>query len=889
MNRRRLLALASQAGVLSTLTGVVGSRPSFAEESDHEANQSEKPVGHSRPIKHWMVRYGGVTPVVHDRLGTTISGQTAVTTVRFFRPVRVDRVVIPPIVYDRGWPPVPCHPARFVVSIFDRGVREWRIIREEDVPLNPKFAGEGLRNGMPEEELQAFFVAALREQKPYVIELEGMVTDHLRVECPREHPTWPNAGEQNGGIYNVPFGIFNSLEVHGEPLQELTTRQPYLPTLTQGKIAPRAPEGMKVTVDARSVWFVGSQLRVAFSLHRPLLMHLGWDALGQGRNEVNRLLETRTFGEWSRISLMGDGLSGPFFQTLEADSGAQLWSGEIEVSDNEIRYSNLKAEGTPRLDIAIKVWRDRIEFRISQHADRPIDALDYEAWRFAWDLVPSLTGVAGVPTERRGRNGHVKLPALLVGEGSGCLEMNWLHSGAGGDESFLQVESYRDKEAVSCGIVPAVRSADGFGVTIPAGTRHADFVLKVVNLEPAGISASHRAKGEPDGVRQHWSTIFACFRPEYRGFSNHSASTNFLGGEYAQTEIVLYTEQPPGSPDLSALHRFTTEKAILDGGGYGYWRTYFMDTDPALLCAAGTMYRMDRRQDWLQRIQPGLNEIFDRMSSKARDDGLLLQKYLSGNSGQFTRSSNGIDVTCFGWLDAFSNAWAYRGLRNAAPLFAALGDARRMRRAIDLANRMQQSYGREFINPKTGWVVGWKSEDGKLHDYGYLGINGIAIAFGVLHQEDARRALTALEAERAKVCSTSTDLGLPYNLFPTPYRDQYFWRLINGSEPTFEMFCDGGMSTLLEGYYIRALAENGFKDTAHSLALALDRGYRARYFTGGMGSGAEMRTWEGLPSGYEGTLIYSLSALYAVAVEKGYLVPRDPEWWPAMPGHLRNS
>jgi hypothetical protein len=277
------------------------------------------------------------------------------------------------------------------------------------------------------------------------------------------------------------------------------------------------------------------------------------------------------------------------------------------------------------------------------------------------------------------------------------------------------------------------------------------------------------------------------------------------------------------------------------------------------------------------------------MISHAREDGLLAQKTRSGNSGEFTLSTNGIDVTSFGWLDAFSNAWAYRALRNAAPMFAALSDRPRAQQALDIAQRMRKSYGREFINPATGWVAGWRSRDGALHDFGYLGISGAAIAFGVLDGTDARRALSALETKRAQVCSISTGLGLPYNLIPTDYRDQSFPKLINGSEPTYELFCDGGMSTLMEGYYIRALATNGFREVAHSLALGLDRGYQAGYFTGGIGSGAEMRSWDGLPSGYEGTLIYSLTALYAVAVEKGYIFPQEPEWWPAMPATARHS
>jgi hypothetical protein len=44
-----------------------------------------------------------------------------------------------------------------------------------------------------------------------------------------------------------------------------------------------------------------------------------------------------------------------------------------------------------------------------------------------------------------------------------------------------------------------------------------------------------------------------------------------------------------------------------------------------------------------------------------------------------------------------------------------------------------------------------------------------------------------------------------------------------------------------------------------------------------------MRSWEGLPTGYEGTLTYNHGLIYSVAVEKGYITPQSPEWWPNMP------
>jgi len=81
----------------------------------------------------------------------------------------------------------------------------------------------------------------MAEQLPHRIELGGIETDLLRVECDREHPVWPNHGECNGGPYNVPFGIFHPLRALGEELGAVT-RPPYRRKLTRGAITPPDPE-----------------------------------------------------------------------------------------------------------------------------------------------------------------------------------------------------------------------------------------------------------------------------------------------------------------------------------------------------------------------------------------------------------------------------------------------------------------------------------------------------------------------------------------------------------------------------------------------------------------------------------------------------------------------
>jgi len=886
VSRRRFVALASTAVVGSSClpnTAVSGSNSHGAEGQGSTTPPDGRVL---TKVDAFPVRHGGIKPVWHDRLRTKIAGQTAVATLRFYRPVRVTRIEIPAIVYARDQPSVPSHLAHVAVSVFRRTSGQWEVIRDVAFPPNPKFAGQGLSQDTRPEVMQQFFEQAIKEHSPWTIDLGGLETDHVRLECDREHPTWSNARECNGGPYNVPFGVFHNAVVYGEPLAPRPAVAPYEPVLRHGVIRPVAPTGMTVERKADSVQFRSSRLSVGFLLNRPMLAHLGWDALGKGRADINRLLSTRTWAVWAgcnrKVDLVG-GLTGPVLRTLDYDIASHLWTGRVDVEGNEVRYSDLMAIEDVRLDVVFRVMEDRIQVTVDQTCRRPVVAIEYEAWRFAWDAKTSPTGVSGAPTQKPGRNGHVELPVYLTGEGSGCLSFSAAGAaGSSAPESYLQVESYREAEALTCGVVPAERSPDGFGVVLPEGKRHHEFQLVVTNLQPRRVSSADDTH-LTDGIRQHWATVFSCYRPEYRGFSNNCISVNCHQGQWSQTEVLLHTEQPAGGPDLAAMHRYTVEKALLDGGGYGYWREYYMDSDPSLLCAAGTAYRMDASVEWLQRIRVGLVEVFERMVSTSGNDGLLVNLHRSGNTGEFTLSTNGIDVVRFGHLDAFSNAWAYRALRNVAPIFAALGDSARAATALDIATRMRQSYGRLLLNPETGWIAGWRSRDGKLHDYGYLGINGVAIAFGLLDADAARKALARLERRRAETCPVSAQLGLPVNLIPHAYEDHYFHEQISNSTPTFELYCDGGFSAILVGYYLRELSQNGFSAKARELAGEFDRGYAAGLFSGGVGSGNEMRSWEGLPSGYEGTLTYNHGLVYAIAVEKGIIQPLTPEWWPAMP------
>ena len=88
----------------------------------------------------------------------------------------------------------------------------------------------------------------------------------------------------------------------------------------------------------------------------------------------------------------------------------------------------------------------------------------------------------------------------------------------------LQVEGYRTQNTVTGGIVLAPRPAPDSPLCLPPGERHATMEWSVDILRP-DVALAGDVSLSP-GLASRWATVFACFRPEYGGFSNNASSVN---------------------------------------------------------------------------------------------------------------------------------------------------------------------------------------------------------------------------------------------------------------------------------------------------------------------------------------------------------------------------
>jgi hypothetical protein len=547
-------------------------------------------------------------------------------------------------------------------------------------------------------------------------------------------------------------------------------------------------------------------------------------------------------------------------------------SGRVEVSGNQVRYLELDAGCGVLVNAEFTVAPDAITLELEQTSETDLAALEGETWRLLWDMRAGLTSVAAAPVSKEGRNGFVELPALIAADEGGCLSVRLL-SGRGA----VHTESHRQLEARSFGFVLGTPDTSDAPLVIPEGTQRAVFELRPCALLPVPADEETTLS---EGVQTCWTAGFSAFRPEFGGFSNNAISTNCHVNQHVAFDFAAFTAKPSVGPDPLDLVKFSIGRALLDGGGYGYHRDLYLDSDPILLCGAGRIVQLSGDENWLERVGPGITVAAQRiLDNFDAQEGMIVCRSLSGNSGSHRWSSNAMDVIGFGHIDAYVNAWSFRGLKNAAALLELLGNTELSTRCADTAAALAANYARQLVNPETGWVAGWRSRDGQLHDFGFLWINGVACAFGVMDAAAARRALGNLEAKRQEVFPESGYLGLPLNLLPIASSDHMLPKLGYQLKPTFENYTDGALSPVLTAYYIRGLSGHGFTRACRTLVDSLEAGFEDGMFHGPYGTGKEFMTWTGADSGYEGTFGPNSGPLYAIAVERGAIVPPDPEWW----------
>lgn len=432
-------------------------------------------------------------------------------------------------------------------------------------------------------------------------------------------------------------------------------------------------------------------------------------------------------------------------------------------------------------------------------------------------------------------------------------------------------------------------------VAFPAATaqqRHVEYRLEVAAIYPklAGLEKDARY----DGFRRDYLNIFQ-INPRVQMLANNSSSDPCSFTLFKYSDLALHA--PPLADGLTCLDlvRMTLDRYLAGAKGYGQigfgcepteadlvpWKTPWTtsDTLPSFLIAACNYANGARDWKWAQANYDKLVAWGREMFATDKDGNGLIEYPGTGNFGdrplRDKRPSNWWDTINFGHEDAFSNALAYR----AATMFADL--ARKLKHPDDAqfftekAAKLRAAYAPAFLNPATGVLAGWKSADGKLHDYWFTFVQGVAITFGLLDDPTANAVMDRLLAKMNAVGYTRFDLGLPGNLVPIKKGDYVFHdnppeqngvpRLDDGSDG-FQFYENGGATGCWAYYTLKALYQLGRIGDARRIFDPMLAGYAAGKFQGFdvTGRSLDWRDWKGGGHGYEGLLVDNYHALLAV-------------------------
>ncbi|MEO5650589.1 MAG: hypothetical protein ABIR03_11790 [Ginsengibacter sp.] len=294
-----------------------------------------------------------------------------------------------------------------------------------------------------------------------------------------------------------------------------------------------------------------------------------------------------------------------------------------------------------------------------------------------------------------------------------------------------------------------------------------------------------------------------------------------------------------------------------------------MDSAPSLIIAA-CYYIIDTKDiTWANKNYENISKwAIKMMSTDKNNDGIIEYGY-SGNSGSWNglvRPANWWDTIGFGHDDAYSNALVYKACSLLGDVASLLDKSEDSGMYKNFSSKLKNNYFDHFYNPDSGVLGGWRSEDGKLHDYYFLFVNSTAICYGLIEDEKAKAIMKRLLQKMKDVGYTDFRLGLPGNLIPIAKEDYTDFDKRFGYE-SFQVYENGGATGCYAYFTIQALYKLGMQKEAEDILMAMLESYKEGGFQGYCPDSKmtkDWKTWKGECWGYEGFLVDNFLTLSVV-------------------------
>lgn len=593
---------------------------------------------------------------------------------------------------------------------------------------------------------------------------------------------------------------------------------------------------------------------------RPLIPVLSWDTEGGGRARSNLLrsgagvgLRVRDGGGWR------DGIELP---------------AEVHSAADSTRYRlQLTPDCALRWDVTVSSGTLTMTF-----ASEGSEALSPGSVEMVFPFDPMVTPTTVLPSLWR-ENGGFAAPLVISSPDFGQMHLQ----ASPAAQVTGRLEGSRDNHTVD--IVVELPGIDLGHVC--------SLDLSPVTLQaPAGLEDQSFWRS----ARRGWYNAFqssARWGPQNRPFSapagilaNNVISDPCSFSSVFYADHMLWTPIAAEGVSLANLVRRTAEfwldqRTRSNGEVVGYWDYgNFLDSNTGPVVAAWGYVEATGDLSWLEKRIANLEYVSDFLARRDQDLDGLVEATQSGNAGTLfnpDRSCNWFDAVNHGHKDAYSNALIYRSWRCLADLEAKLHREPQRQRYAGLADKLKAAYSRILLNPATGWIADWRSDDGKLHDYASPVANGLAIEYGLVPRDLGRGILDRLWAKMDAAGFRRFELGIPPNLDPI-HRSDYLQpdgfgcpSREDGTD-TFQQYENGGITG---GQILHFLAANyrvGYGEKADRVLRAMLQRQQEGGFQNGVQNaafrGIDWTTWDGKPCGYEGYLADVYYFLQAVLLRE---------------------
>jgi len=585
-------------------------------------------------------------------------------------------------------------------------------------------------------------------------------------------------------------------------------------TTAEGATVPHA--GLAPTAFVPKIEEVGGSLAISTPWYRlvldkqqPRILSLALDSLGKGELGVNLLQQSGAYPVLDR----------PFESATPPGKGALTRAGNV------FRYAPVEVAPGVLEQVAIQAVARGFDLSLAVTAKH---AVMLRGGLFRFEFAANQTPTTFVCHPSRLMN-YGEVPAYLAAPDFGTAYVTRTGDAAA---FYRRPSSLFPATSYAVDITPHLpASEDGLNEIGPQPW-HTTLHLSVQAVEPLPelLKRDARLPRFPK-----YSLDMTQWRPDTGVVSNSVMSIN------CGLAMLFYAEQAVWAPRLEdGISPMELVGASVDqyfNGARGYMMPNVNVESPewkssretaAYLVISGwyvirTIGGLPQAKKWLKPMEAVTNRIeshFDR-------DGLIDEP-----------GKEWFDVYDFEGPDALTNAADYRAFLCMADVEALLGRQGLAKRYRADAERIKTVYFKTFFNPATGVLAGWKSPDGKLHDYMFPWVNGFAVYQGLVPAERAKSILQTMLAKMQSIGFQSFQFGLPTNLVPMSPSD-YFPRTSGApkqadGKDTWQVYMNGGATPPHEYYFIQSLYQTGLVDDAERLLWPLMQSYEKGTFNAGI-------------------------------------------------------